>query len=82
MTQPRLYKRIRPTGKMSSVGKIIIDPKSPVINCTVIDYSPGGACLEAAGRVVLPNRFDLVFGSVRKKCRIVWSRGIRVGVAF
>jgi hypothetical protein len=32
--------------------------------------------------VNLPDRFELLHGKVRKKSRIVWRRGIRIGVAF
>jgi hypothetical protein len=32
--------------------------------------------------VPLPDRIELNHGNVRKKCRIVWRRGIRIGVAF
>jgi hypothetical protein len=82
MTHPRLYKRVRPAGLMSSNVKIIVAPKSPPIACTLVDYSAGGACLQLFPMVALPDRFELLYGSVRKKCRIVWRRGIRIGVAF
>jgi hypothetical protein len=32
--------------------------------------------------VPLPPRFELLHGSVKKKSRLVWRRGIRIGVAF
>ncbi len=82
MAHPRLYKRVRPGGLMSSKAKIVVSPKSPAVDCTLVDYSAGGACLELFPMVTLPDRVELVYGSVRKKCRIVWRRGIRVGVAF
>jgi hypothetical protein len=82
MSQPRLYKRVRPSGKMSSEAKIIVAPKSSPIACTVVDYSPGGACLQIVPMLTLPDRFELLYGGVRKKCRIAWRRGIRIGVAF
>jgi len=50
--------------------------------CRLIDYSRGGACLEIFPMVALPDRFELLHGSVKKKSRVVWRRGIRVGVAF
>jgi hypothetical protein len=28
--------------------------------------------------VALPDRFELLYGTVRKRCRIVWRRGIRI----
>jgi hypothetical protein len=82
MAQQRLYERVRPGGKMSNEAKIIVAPKSSPIACTVVDYSPGGACLQIVPMLTLPDRFELLYGSVRKKCRIAWRRGIRIGVAF
>ncbi len=82
MAHPRLYKRVRPAGLMSSKAKIITSPKSPAVDCTLVDYSAGGACLELFPMVTLPDRLELIYGSVRKKCRIVWRRGIRIGVTF
>ena len=80
--QPRLYKRVRPSGNMGKSAKIILDPKAPPIDCSVVDYSAGGACLEICGRSALPSRFELLYGPIRKKCLVVWSRGIRFGVTF
>ena len=82
MSHPRLYQRVRPTGKMTGEAKIIAAPKLPPIACTLVDYSAGGACLQLFPMVALPDRFELLYGNVRKKCRIVWRRGIRIGVAF
>ena len=79
---PRRFVRVRPKGRDSDVGKLIIDAKSPVIDCRIVDYSPGGACLEVWGQIKLPNRFELVFGRAKKRCRVVWSAGRRLGVAF
>jgi hypothetical protein len=64
------------------LAKLIVDPKAPVIDCRVVDYSPGGACLELTGQTALPIRFELLFGPTRKRCRVVWSAGRRLGVAF
>jgi hypothetical protein len=79
---PRLFARVRPTGRISSNAKIIIGPKAPVIDCNIVDYSAGGACLEVFGQAKLPNRFELLFGAARKRCRVVWSVGRRLGVVF
>jgi hypothetical protein len=32
--------------------------------------------------VPVPVRFELLHGNVKKKSRVVWRRGIRIGVAF
>ena len=79
---PRRYARIRPSGRVSSTAKIIVDTKTPAIDCTVIDYSVGGACLQVIGQVALPPRFELLHGLTRKRCRIVWKERNRVGVTF
>jgi hypothetical protein len=82
MAHPRLYKRIRPTGQMGRTASIILGPKQAAITCNIVDYSAGGACLEICGKGALPSRFELLYGSIRKKCRVVWTKGIRVGVTF
>jgi hypothetical protein len=82
MTQPRLYKRITPSGQMSRTGQIVAGPKLPVLTCRVVDYSAGGACLEIYGLGVVPDRFEFLYGGVKKKSHVVWRRGFRIGVAF
>jgi hypothetical protein len=82
MTHPRLYKRVTPSGLMSRTGQIIVGPKSPALTCRVIDYSAGGACLDIYGLGAVPDRFEFLYGGVKKKIRVVWRRGIRIGVAF
>lgn len=67
---------------MSSQAKIILSPKFDPVACTVIDYSAGGACLELFPMPTLPDRFEFLYGATRKRCRIVWRRGIRIGVTF
>lgn len=79
---PRRFARVRPRGNVSSVVKVQAGPKAPLIDCTLIDYSAGGACLEVPGQTKLPDRFEMFHGSIRKRCRIVWSKGRRVGVTF
>jgi hypothetical protein len=67
---------------MSSEAKLIVAPKSSAIACTLVDYSAGGACLQLFPMVTLSDRLELLYGNVRKKCRIVWRRGNRIGVVF
>ncbi|MDR3467402.1 MAG: PilZ domain-containing protein [Xanthobacteraceae bacterium] len=82
MKHPRLYKRVAPSGLVSKRAQIVVGPKAPLIDCTVIDYSAGGACLGLGGAVQLPQRFEIIYGGVRKRCRLVWQKGLRLGVAF
>jgi hypothetical protein len=57
---------------VSRVGKIVVSPREPVLDCTVVDYSAGGACLEICGPIALPERFELLWGGTKKKL----SRGL------
>lgn len=82
MHQDRRFNRIRPSGTVSRSGKIIVDQKTPAIDCNIVDYSAGGACLEVVPRMALPNRFELLYGGTKKKCRVVWVNGPRLGVSF
>lgn len=82
MKHPRRFARVRPSGQVSGVAKIIVSPKAPVIDCTIVDYSAGGACLQVDGSIQLPPRFELLHGRTKKRCRLVWKAGHRIGVAF
>jgi hypothetical protein len=79
---PRRFMRVQPKGRNSDAATLIIGPKIPAIACRVVDYSPGGACLEIYGQPELPDRFELLFGGTKKRCRVVWGVGRRLGVAF
>ena len=67
---------------MSRAGTIIVDPKKPVIACSVIDLSAGGACLEVDAHADIPKRFVFLHGGTKKKCSVVWQVGRRLGVSF
>ena len=79
---PRRHARVKPAGLVSRQAKIITDPRAPVIPCTLIDYSPGGACVDLGGQVKIPDRFELLHVNTKKRCRIAWKRGTRIGVVF
>jgi hypothetical protein len=79
---PRLFARLRPEGRVSRVAKIFVNPKAPVIECILVDYSAGGACLQLQKFIQLPERFEVLYGTTRKRCRVVWKRAMRIGVAF
>jgi hypothetical protein len=81
--EKRRFVRSRPAGLVSRAATIIVDPKKPVITCSVVDLSAGGACLEFNGQhSPLPRRFVLLHGGVKKKCSVVWQTGRRFGVSF
>jgi hypothetical protein len=82
MISPRRFERVRPRGQVSASAKLLVGPRAPVIDCHVVDYSGGGACLELSPKVSLPPRFEMLHGGTRKRCRLVWRAGYRLGVAF
>ncbi len=82
MSHPRLFARLKPDGRISKVAKILPGPGVPVIECILVDYSAGGACLQLQKHVDLPQRFEVLYGTTRKRCRVVWKRGMRIGVVF
>ena len=82
--EERRYQRVKPTGLMAKTATILPGGSAASITCNVVDYSVGGACLDLALEIAskLPKRFDLLHGGNRKKCRVVWVKGRRVGVSF
>ena len=79
----RRFVRVKPSGMVSRVGKIIVDPKKPTIDCNIIDLSAGGACLEINDNDrLIPKRFVLLHSGTKKSCIVVWKIGRRFGVAF
>lgn len=79
---PRLFARLKPTGRISTVAKIFVGADAVPLECILVDYSAGGACLQLPRSAALPARFDVLYGTTRKHCRLVWKRGLRLGVAF
>jgi hypothetical protein len=71
LRENRRFARVRPQGMMSKTGKLIIDPKKPVVDCTVVDLSAGGACLQVASPA-----------GVKRKVQLVWTRGFIIGVCY
>jgi hypothetical protein len=56
----------------------------PWIECTIVDVSEEGACVEV-GALVVPDIFGLAFttcGEVLLVCSLVWRSGERVGARF
>jgi hypothetical protein len=84
MTESRGFVRLRPEGRVSKTAKIFLGsgPKAPMIECLLVDYSPGGACLQLEKYIDIPERFELLYGTTRKRCRAAWKRGLRIGVVF
>ncbi len=77
----RRFARVRPSGLVSRTAKILL-PQAAPIECTVIDLSAGGACLDLPEPERLPQRFALLHGGIKKNCLIKWKKFRRIGVQF
>ncbi len=64
------------------VGTILFQGSK--IDCAVYDVSAGGANLEVDSQLSIPDSFDLLIDSQtgRQRCRVVWRKETRIGVAF
>jgi hypothetical protein len=54
------------------------------INCAVRNISGGGACIEVASPLGIPDSFTLVVESeaLNRQCVVAWRTTNRLGVAF
>lgn len=55
-----------------------------IVDCTIVDMSSEGACLEFEFQPVLPKGFSVIIKPEysRRNCRVVWQSRSRVGVWF
>lgn len=81
--EKRALARVRPSGAMSRNAKVYADQKgAPLIDCTLVDISSGGACLETANDVAIPARLVVMHAGVQKRAKLIWKKGRRFGVKF
>ena len=78
----RRWFRSKPRGLGTASAKILTGGSTPAIDCTVIDLSAGGACLEFSRQPDLPARFEFLHSGVRKVAKVAWRRGYRIGISF
>ncbi len=65
-------------------GRIFFNLDRSVIDCTIKNFSQGGALLLVESAIGIPSEFNLVVSSdnVSKACRVVWKTETQIGVAF
>lgn len=75
---------VRRTKVLRNAKLIMAGRRWPVVPCTVVNITSGGACLRLANTYGLPQHFDLTFecGRTRRPCRVVWRTDDELGVAF
>lgn len=69
---------------MRSTGEIIFDAPSPAVDCRVSNLTVFAATLTIPAGLTVPDGFTLAITGefVMRRCRVVWRRRGRVGVAF
>ncbi|KAA2237073.1 PilZ domain-containing protein [Salinarimonas soli] len=65
-------------------GRIIFNGGNATLDCTIRDWSAGGARLELTNTVTIPDRFDLLVPqkAATYQATIAWRRENAVGVSF
>jgi hypothetical protein len=79
-----MERRQHPRLRTLKAARILLNQHHSVLDCTVRNLSPRGACLNVASTVGIPERFDVLFDadhSVRA-CRVVWHKERQLGVEF
>jgi hypothetical protein len=69
---------------LQTQGFLIPAPDAAWIECTIIDVSDSGVCLEV-GALAVPKLFGLAFtagGEVLRVCHLIWRRGELIGARY
>ena len=64
-------------------GRIVFNRASSTINCTMRNQSDGGALLDVASVLGIPDAFELrLDGHSPRTSRVVWRKAHTVGIEF
>jgi hypothetical protein len=74
--------RQQPRQRTLKAGKIVLNHKSSLVDCTVRNLSQRGACLQVSSPIGIPERFEIVLDGVSRPCRVRWRSGRQIGIAF
>jgi hypothetical protein len=78
-TEKRLFRRQRAL----KGGRIVFNRAMSTVSCTMRNFSDGGARLEVASVLGIPESFDLKLdGHPSRSCMIVWRQANMIGVEF
>jgi PilZ domain len=77
-------RRISHRSRICRGGKILFNNRRSVLDCTIRNLSPGGACVQVENLVGVPATFDLLIDGedAPRPCRLVWQSHHRAGVEF
>jgi hypothetical protein len=77
-------RRISRRTRLHRNAAIILNDRSAVVQCTLLDLSRTGARLSVSSTYKLSEAFELTFdnGRTRRKCRVQWRTDTKLGVTF
>jgi len=83
MVPPMEERRSEPRSRTLLAGKIALQGGG-VIDCTLRNRSPSGACLRVASVVGIPDHFTLLLElhGERRPARVAWRKPGEIGVHF
>ncbi len=73
---------VPPRGLVAKTGKLLLGGGAAPIECHVVNLSAGGACLKLPQLTNVPRNFEFLHGATRQVCRLVWQRGLLIGVSY
>jgi hypothetical protein len=79
-----MERRRKPRSRTLKTARILFNAHHSVIDCTVRNLSPLGACLNVASALGIPEKFDIIFDADQsiRSCRMVWHKEKQIGVEF
>jgi PilZ domain-containing protein len=65
-------------------ARILFNQHHSVIDCTVRNLTPNGACLNVESALGIPEQFDVMFEADHtvRPCRMIWHKERQIGVEF
>jgi hypothetical protein len=77
-------RRRKPRARTLKIARIVFNHHRSVIDCTVRNLSPLGACLNVASAIGIPEEFDVIFDADQsiRPCRMIWHKERQLGVEF
>ena len=79
-----MERRRKARSRTLKTARILFNHHHSVIDCTVRNLSPLGACLNVASAIGIPEKFDVIFDADQsiRSCRMVWHKEKQIGVEF
>ena len=76
-------RRVRRTRVLKG-ATIILDDCSSIVDCTVLNITNFGVCVQVPSSAGIPNVFVLSFdrARTRRQCRVIWKSDNMLGVSF